>query len=133
ALSLLTLIACQSSTDPGQPRVIGTIDAGGTLQGVIEVPAMVSRNESFTVTVSTFGNSCISAAGAGVVIDGPVATITPYDNILVGRTCLDYLKAYPRPVQLRFSEPGTATIRVTGRGSDGPALVTVERFIVVSQ
>lgn len=129
----LVLMACNPSPiEPGGGRMVGAIDAGGTLERVIEAPSAVSRGQSFAITVSTFGNSCVSPAGADVVIDGLTATITPYD-VVAGGTCLDYLKPYPRALQLSFGQAGEAIIRVKGRSFYQPGLVAVERSLVVSQ
>jgi hypothetical protein len=129
----LVLMACHSSPIESRGgRVVGTIDAGGTLDKVIEAPTAVSPGQSFTITVSTFGNSCVTPAGADVVIDGLIATITPYD-VIAGGNCLDYLKPYPREVQLSFGQAGAAIIRVTGASFYQPGLVAVERPLVVSQ
>lgn len=132
-VGLSLVLACQSSSlEPGGGRVIGTIDAGGTLERVIEAPAAVSPGQSFTVTVSTFGNSCVAPAGADLVIDGLIATITPYD-VVSGGNCLDYLKPYPRALQLNFGQVGAAVIRVKGASLYQPGLVAVERSLVVTQ
>ena len=125
-------IACHSSIEPGPGRVVGIIDAGQSFPQVIDAPTEASLGQSFSVTVSTFGNSCVTAAGADVTIDGLVATITPYD-VVVGGVCLEYLKAYPRVVQLSFGQAGAATIRVNGRSDYQLGLVTVERSLVVRQ
>jgi len=133
ALAVLS-VACHSSPiGPGAGRVVGIIDAGQSFPQVIDAPAQASLGQSFSVTVSTFGNSCVRAAGADVTIDGLVATITPYDVVVTGVTCLDYSKAYPRVLQLSFGQAGTATIRVKGRSDYQPGLVTVERSLIVSQ
>ena len=132
ALAVLS-VACHSSPiGPGAGRVVGTIDAGQSFPQVIDAPAQASLGQSFSVTVFTFGNSCVRAAGADVTIDGLVATITPYDVVMTGVTCLEYLKGYPRVVQLSFGQAGTATIRVKGRRDYQPGLVTVERSLVVN-
>ena len=112
---------------------MGTIDAGQTLSQVIDAPAEASSGQFFTVTISTFGNSCVTAAGADVTIDGLVATITPYDVVAAGGYCLDYLKANPRAVQLSFAQAGAATVRVKGRSDYQSGLVTVERALVVKE
>jgi len=126
-------MACHSSPiEPGRGRVVGTIDAGGTLDQVIEAPSAVSRGQSFTVTVSTFGNSCVTPAGADVAIDRLIATITPYD-VVSGGICLDYLKPYPRPVHLSFGQAGAAVIRVRGASFYQSGFVEVEHSLVVSQ
>jgi hypothetical protein len=82
--------------------------------------------------VTTFGNSCISAAGAGVVLRDLEVTVTPYDQENVTGGCLDFLRPYPRPVSLFFPKAGEATLRVRGRSSDGPGFVTIERRITVT-
>jgi hypothetical protein len=129
----LVLMACHSSPiEAGRGRVVGTIDAGGTLDRVIEAPSVVSRGRAFTITVSTFGNSCVTPAGADVTIDGLIATITPYD-VVGGGICLDYLKPYPRALQLSFGQAGAATIRVKGVSVYQSGFVAVERSLVVSQ
>ena len=132
ALSLLSVACHQSPVDSHDGRVVGTIDAGGTLNRVIEAASTIPVGQSFSITVSTFGNSCVSAAGADVVIDGLIATITPYD-VIAGGNCLDYLKPYPREVQLSFVQAGAAIIRVTGASFYQSGLVAVERPLVVSR
>ena len=133
SLSLFVLaIACHQPIESDAERVVGTIDGGGPLQRVIEGPAVVSRGQSFTVTVATFGNGCVTAAGADVVIDGLISTITPYD-VVVRATCPDILKTFPRAVQLSFGQAGAATVRVNGRSFYQPGLIAVEHALVVSQ
>ena len=125
-------IACHTSPLESRTRVIGIIDVGQTSQQVLDAPVGASVGQSFSVTVSTFGDSCVSADGADVTVNGLVATITPYDIVASGITCLDYLKAYPRVVQVTFKQAGAATIRVNGRSDSQPGLVTVERAVVVN-
>lgn len=134
ALAVLS-VACHSSPiGPGAGRVVGIIDGGQSLPQVIDAPAQASLGQSFSVTVSTIGNSCVRPAGADVTIDGLVATITPYDvEFVTGVTCLDIPKASPHVLQLSFGQAGTATIRVKGRSDYQPGLVTVERSLIVSQ
>jgi hypothetical protein len=131
-LSLLSVGCHQSPVDSHDGRVIGTIDAGGTLDRVIEAPSTVTVGQSFSITVSTFGNSCVSPAGAEVVVEGLVARITPYD-VVAGETCMDYLKAYPRTIEVRFGRAGAAIIRVDGRSFYQAGIVSTERSLVVSQ
>ena len=134
AMSTL-LLGCQQaptgSTTLAQV-VIGTIDAGGTLSNVIDAPASGSVGKRLSLTVSTFGNSCVAAAGADVVIRDLQATVTPYDQEYRNTPCLDYLKAYPRPVTVIFDRAGDATIRVQGRSFYQSGLVTVEHQVTVA-
>jgi hypothetical protein len=134
-ITLVLLFAgCHSSPLESSVRVVGIIDAGGeTLSRVIEAPSTASANQVFSITVSTYGNSCVAGAGAEVSVVGLLATITPYDVVNSGSgTCLDYLKAYPRTVQLRFAQAGTATIRVTGQSDYQAGLVSAERSLTVN-
>jgi len=110
---------------------VGTIDAGGTLDAVLDGPANGSAGQRLQFTVSTFGNSCVAAAGAQVVVGGLQATVTPYDQEYRDRICLDYLKAYPRSITVVFDRAGDATIRVQGRSLYQAGLVTVEHHLTV--
>ena len=125
------LVGCQEPTADFQ-TVIGTIDAGATSLTVIQGPDSGSVGEPLEFTVSTFGNSCISARGADVVVNGLQATVTPYDREYRGsRVCLDYLKAYPRTVTVVFTSSGNATIRVQGRSFYRSGLVTVDHAVTI--
>jgi hypothetical protein len=129
----LLFVACnQSPVASREGRVIGTIDAGGTLDRVIEAPSTAAVGQSFSIAVSTFGNSCVSAAGADVAVEGLVATVTPYDVVASG-TCMDYLKPYPRTLQIRFAQAGAATIRVNGRSFYQAGTVSTERSLAINQ
>jgi hypothetical protein len=122
-------VACRDAT--GDQVVIGTIDAGGTLGDVIASPASGSAGEPLSFTVSTFGNSCVAAAGAQVVVRDLQATVTPLDRESRTSNCLDYLKAYPRSVTVTFPRAGDATIRVEGRSFYQSGLVTVEHHVTI--
>ena len=125
------LLGCRDATGATQ-IVVGIIDAGQTLTDVIAGPVSGSAGVPLQFTVSTFGNSCISAAGAKAVVDGLLATVTPYDHECRGPlACLDYLKAYARSVSVVFDTVGDATVRVEGRSSYQAGLVTVEHHVRV--
>jgi hypothetical protein len=113
--------------------VIGTIDAGGTLPNVIKAPASGSVGKPLSLIVSTFGNSCVAAAGADVIVHDLQATVTPYDQEYRSGPCLHYLKPYPRPVTVTFDRAGDATIRVQGRSLYKPGLVAVEQQVTVAR
>ncbi len=125
------LLGCRQAPTASTQIVIGTIDAGGTLDRVITGPATGVVGERLSLTVSTFGNACITAAGADVNVGGLEATVTPYDRAYQG-ACIDILKAYPRPVTVTFDQPGEATVRVVGRSFYQAGLVTVEHHLSIS-
>lgn len=129
------LLGCSDATGGSTSLaqvVIGTIDAGGTLDAVIDGPVTGSVGQRLQLTVSTFGNSCITAAGADVFIRDLDATVTPYDQERRDGVCLDYLKAYPRPITVVFDRAGDAMVRVRGRSFYQGGLVTVEHHITVT-
>jgi hypothetical protein len=132
-MSMLSLSSCSDgSTGAAVTRlVIGTIDAGGTLEHVIEGPITALAGQPVVFTVSTFGNSCIQAAGAAVTMRGLEVSVTPYDQEYVRGSCLHYLKGYPRSITVTFDRTGTAVVRVQGRSIDRSGLVSVERVVSV--
>lgn len=100
---------------------------------VIQAPPQVQVNQPFTTTVTTFGSSsCTIIDGADVQVTDVVAVITPYDRQPVGANvaCTADLAQHPRAVQLTFSTPSQATIRVIGQNFDGEQ-TTNERIITV--
>ena len=118
ALSTL-LLGCASPTDSAVLAriVIGTIDAGGTLDRVIDAPDTVVVGHVTTFTVFTFGNSCIEPAGTEVTVQGTEAIVTPFDQEYLYGTCRDILNSYAHTARVVFAQTGPATIRVRGRSS----------------
>ncbi len=99
-----------------------------TVEAVI--PSVFSTNNPNTVTVFTFGNSCVEQAHTKVTVTDLVASIEPYDWEQVGATCLDILLSFPHRVDVVFARSGTATIQFIGRGWHD-SVVTVERTVLV--
>ncbi len=66
----LTMAGCgDGTTEPTvlSRIVVGNIDAVGD-ERVLEAPGTAIAGELVNVTVTTFGNSCVGAAGAAVVV-----------------------------------------------------------------
>ncbi|HKR08577.1 MAG TPA: hypothetical protein VJS39_05265 [Gemmatimonadaceae bacterium] len=127
---ILTSVACGGSFFAlNETRVIGNIETGGNQQ-VIQAPATAQYGQAFDVTVTTFGDSCVQAAGADVATNGATITITPYDVHRDG-TCLDYNAPYPRSVKVQFKVVGTDTLRVKGR-SDRGDIITTDRLVEIT-
>lgn len=135
-LAAIASLGCHDATNPfarsGQV-VVGVIDAGRMLPGVIQAPTIASIGEVVTVTVSTFGNSCVEPVNAQVTIRDLEAVVTPYDREYTYEhaVCIDYLKAYPRSVAVAFPRAGRATIRVQGRSFYKSGLVAVEHPLTI--
>lgn len=105
---------------PGQRSIVGTIEFYGD-DPQIEAPARVRANESFTVTVHTFGNGCFSKGPTEVNVDNNTATITPLDFVPAAYPnviCTEQLVILAHRATLQFARPGTARIRILGRRQD---------------
>ncbi|MBA2565547.1 MAG: hypothetical protein H0V09_09020 [Gemmatimonadetes bacterium] len=111
--------------------VVGNIDAVGD-ERVLEAPGTAIAGELVNVTVTTFGNSCVGAAGAAVVVHGMEAIVTPYDQEQLAGGCLDFRNANPRQVAIVFDDAGEAKLLVRGRSDHRPGIVSLEHRISVS-
>jgi hypothetical protein len=136
------LLACSVPSDPdkarqGEPartswqRAVGLIDNGGIAVDPLVVPDTVRSGVPFTAIVSTFGSSgCIRPDRSQVQGTGLQVDITPYDSVWSGSPpCLPGWEGYPRPVDLSFATPGSAVVRLQGRGFAGP--LTLEKAVTV--
>lgn len=131
AASAVVLAGCVARVDSnGWQRQVGWIDedTGGP---PFSAPDTVRAGADFDVTVTTYGSSsCTQADGADVRRVEGVVEITPYDRVPSGGAeCTADLAPHPRIVQVRIDEPGAATLRVSGRGSDG--IVHFDRVVTV--
>jgi len=125
------LTACNALLGGGEHRVIGIIDEGGTSLDALVVPDTVRAGIPFTITVSTFGSSCLRPDGANAQVSGQTASVTPYDvTPPPGLTCPADLRAFPRVVTLAFDTPGAATVRLHGRGFSTPTITLEETAVV---
>ena len=132
---LLAVAACDGSRTV---REEGVISSYGDTDGVILVPDTVRADETFTVTIQTFGDGCVEAADMEVVVTGDLAVLTPYDLITIpGRNeaCPQIGKRPKHTAQITFEEPGSVTLRVKGmlRDNANPdgIMTTIEKTIQV--
>ena len=104
---------------------------GGTSFDALVVPDTVRAVTPFTITVSTFGN-CLRPDGASAQVSGQAASVTPYDVTLGSDVvCPAVTVPFPRTVTLAFDTPGTAAVRLHGRGCSTP-MITIEETAVVA-
>jgi hypothetical protein len=115
AAALVT--SCQSAVQDGEgvsDPTLGLISDGNDGQ-VIRAPDTVSANESFQVTVFTFGSSsCGAADHVDLKLSSSLAIITPHDRSSGEATCTADVAARAHPVELRFTAVGIANIHVVG-------------------
>lgn len=126
ALLLVALAACESSVEPEPDRFLGHVSDS---HETIVLPDEVVAGEPFTLTILTRGlDSCWRNAGETLETDGNSATVSVYDKI-VPDGCFTLIISINHEVPLRFDEPGTAEVRIRGRGDEGP--VTIVRSVQV--
>jgi hypothetical protein len=134
ATLLLGLAGC-ASADPRERVPARLVLLDETAE--VHAPESVRRGEPFTVTVVTIAGGCRrESAGTGVAVEGMEATITPYHFLRRAEACTDDLLYLPHEVELRFDEPGTATLRIRGVRNRldferEPEWVTLERSVEV--
>ena len=134
-LLILFLAACDGSRTVREEGVISLYGRG---EEVIFAPDTVRADETFIVTVQTFGDGCVEAADMEVAVMGNLAVLTPYDLVSIpggNEACPSILRRPEHTAQITFKEPGSATLRVKGmlRDAANPdgIMTTIEKTIQV--
>lgn len=123
------LLAGCSVLDPDGGERPGIIDPSSP--GTVTVPAAAQRGEPFTVTVITHGGGCLSRGPTRVRMLGDTAEVRPYDVHNGGDVCPGDVQLYEHTATLRFDQPGTATVRVHGRGIPDGEMVVITRTVAI--
>ena len=145
SLLLFTILAAAQAVLPGgnanrTARLPGALEFGNeNTADVVRAPESVGVNESFQITVSTFGNGCLEAGDIDAILTASGATVLVYDltsAVAPGILCTAVIKRLPHTVSLRFDKPGQALVRIWGRriGADTPPLglpLIIEKRITV--
>jgi hypothetical protein len=127
------LAACANVAGPAGERRAGIIQSRYLRAPALTAPDTVTAGTPFLATVTTFGFSgCWTEDRTEVTALASEAVIRPFDRVSDG-PCTQMTVTLPRSVQLRFDQPGTASIVVQGLRDDGadaePA--QVQRTVVV--
>lgn len=134
AISALKLLAAISSCDdplgPNNGKRIGVIAFFGD-PVVITVPDTVLVGESFSASVRTYGDGCVSQDGTEVESVGLSIDITPYDVHSGARICTDILNMFDHTAALTVAQPGTVQITFHGKQLPGDVSITEVREVVV--
>ena len=102
----------------------------------IEVPEAATVGVPVGVTVGTFGGGCTAQGPTEFAVSGLAATVQPMDSSIVpfpDLACTEELLVFEHRVELRFAEPGVATVRVLGRREPGGGPFEAERTIIVRE
>ena len=115
-LPLLLLVpllsTCGVLTGADRVRVLGAI--AGYMDGDPQVTVQ-QDGRTVTVLVTTYGGGCHTPGETDVVIDGLIATITPWDYTATpGTECTHQLLSFEHRAVVPFSSGGTAQLRIRG-------------------
>ena len=127
-LVLLTIVAtgcgenATGSADATQdvdivrPGIIRYSDLGGP-EDVLELPSTMHANESFPITVVTYGGGCETAESMEVSAAGDGADLRPFDRTFIpaGNGCAAAIFFLEHHASLQFETPGIKTLTVFGR------------------
>ena len=116
---------------PDDREQLGLIQILPSEPARVTVPPTAARGEPFTVEVITHGGGCLSKGPTRVRIRGMEADVRPYDRHTGENVCPANVAQYTHTASLRFDQPGTATVRVHGRGEPGSELVTITRTVTI--
>jgi hypothetical protein len=107
------------------------------------VPATARVGEPVTVVVQTFGGPvelasrqvvCIGMGRTEVVLQGLTLEVKPFDienRPAAGLACVDMRVLLRHEARVVFAEPGTATVRVSGRRFPTDQAITFTREVIV--
>ncbi len=101
--------------DPDTRRVIGLIDANPAT--TIQAPDTVRVGIEFAATVYSIGSSsCTTPDGVKLTLQPAEARVIPYDRVPANNdvACTLDIGRRPHPVELHFTEAGSATIVAAG-------------------
>jgi hypothetical protein len=135
-LAVAALAGCTIITGNGvrRERQLGWIKLHNDAV-VVAVPSTVARGVDFDVTVRTYGGGCVDQGDTEVTLSGADAEVRPFDIFVVempgGYGCTDILKLFTHRATLRFTQAGTATVRIRGRAEPGGEIIVVERQVSV--
>ena len=128
---------CFFSTDSETGRVVGIISTGGPGPVVIEAPDTVRLGAAFGAIVNSFGSSsCTTPDGVKLTLEPAQARVIPFDRVPAddGVACTADISPRPHPIELRFTELGTAAIVAEGmtiRENGERVRGTVSRAVIV--
>src|SRR5262245_64272118 len=80
-------------------------------------PSVVQADKDFKITFYTYGGGCESIGGEEVYVSDNSARVKVYDFTTatsLTSVCTTQLKMFDHTVNLRFTKPGPATVKIVG-------------------
>ena len=121
---------CSVVDSNGYSRELAYIEYGGSPVQIV-LPATARVEEPVAVSVTTYGSGCAQKGDTQVSVSAQVAELRPYDLYDEESDCPDILRTFVHEAEVIFEQPGTATLRVHGRTSDGGRTIVETRTITV--
>ena len=110
-------------------RVASIGDANG-----VAVPSLAHAGVPLQVTVTTYSGGCITEDTTVVAMETHSADIVPFQHWYQPKQnegCTMELRVNKRQVELVFTQPGVASVRIYGRGQPDGGVITVVREVRV--
>lgn len=90
---------------------------------VFDVPDSVAADSTFLVSFYTFGGGCVHFGRTRLLVDGRTVRVIPYDVDSGADACTADIAFLDHTTEVRFEEPGTATVLIVGRVMPGDSIV----------
>lgn len=125
AIAIAGSSGCGFLTDPETTEELAFITGFDSEDPVVDVPAVVTAGEEFTVHITTYGsNSCWTRGRTDVELSGSAITVTPYDNRSGERNCADVVGLFDHSVSITIPDSGVAELKIRGRDMPSGTEVT---------
>lgn len=119
----VSLGGCSDAVAPVESLQIAVIGDFSDDAPRIAVPDTVAVGQPFSVTVESYGNSCVRLGRTEVAVLPGGAVVTPLDFVSTGGICRDVLLTFRHEASLSLDSIGMNRVFVRGREvPEGPIL-----------
>jgi hypothetical protein len=134
-LSVAPILAISCTVEPSEGNAWelrrGIVDFSGD-PIVIEHADTFALGTGGSVAVRTYGGGCIRQGVSEVAVSGLTAVIEPFDSVhIAAQACTRELRLFRHVVAVRFTERGSAILRIVGVSHPADDEIIVTRHVVV--
>ena len=141
-LAAAWLLAACSTGGPVEPPLFGAGDRGPAVlafygdTSAVQLATSTRVGEATTVRFTSFAGGCISQDSTVADVAGLRAEVRPYRREPAQRpantACPSNLRVDQNVVEVRFTEPGLARVRIVGLARPGDSPFVLERDLLVT-
>src|SRR5262245_25037936 len=128
-------VGCSAAPSGTKVRVPGVIEydtATGKMSHLV-APSVVQADKDFKITFYTYGGGCESIGGEEVYVSDNSARMNVYDFTTatsLSSICIAPLKMFDHTVNLRFTKPGPATVKIVGNRTVNDSIWRNRSFVL---